>query len=73
VHVILLLTVPKSSNAHMHISVITFIMLYFWIKLNMKMYKFLTIQKPDVRHFSVSGFAIALKPSEPFDGTFYMR
>jgi hypothetical protein len=35
--------------------------------------KFLTIQKYDVRHFSVSGFAAALKPSEPFDGTFYKR
>jgi hypothetical protein len=33
----------------------------------------LTIQKPDIRHFSVSGFAVALKPSEPFDGTFYKR
>jgi hypothetical protein len=25
----------------------------------------LTIQKPDVRHFCVSGFAVALKPIEP--------
>ena len=34
----------------------------------------LTIQKTDIRHFSVSGFAAALKPSdEPFDGTFYKR
>jgi hypothetical protein len=32
-----------------------------------------TIQKPDIRHFSVSGFVVALKPSEPFDGTFYKR
>jgi hypothetical protein len=29
------------------------------------------IQKPDIMHFSVIGFADALKPSEPFDGTFY--
>jgi hypothetical protein len=35
--------------------------------------KFLIIQKPDIRHFSVSGFAAVLKPSEPFDGTFYRR
>jgi hypothetical protein len=35
--------------------------------------KFLTIQKHDVRHFSVSGFVATLKPSEPFDGTFYKR
>jgi hypothetical protein len=33
----------------------------------------LTIQKPDIRHFSLSGFAVALKPSERFDGTFYKR
>jgi hypothetical protein len=32
-----------------------------------------TIQKPDFRHFFASGFAAALKPSEPFDGTFYKR
>jgi hypothetical protein len=34
---------------------------------------FLTIQKPDIRHFSVSGFTAALKTSEPFDVTFYKR
>jgi hypothetical protein len=27
----------------------------------------LTIQKPNVRHFSVRGFAVVLKP-DPFDG-----
>jgi hypothetical protein len=37
------------------------------------MSKFLTIQKSNIRHFSISGFAAVLKPSEPFDGTFYMR
>jgi hypothetical protein len=37
------------------------------------MHKFLTIQKSDIMHFSVSDFAAALKPSEPFDGTFYKR
>jgi hypothetical protein len=35
----------------------------------MKMHISPTIQKPDIRHFSVSGFVAALKPSEPFDGT----
>jgi hypothetical protein len=46
----------------------------FWIKLKLKMRIYPTIQKTDVsRHFSVSGFAAALKPSEPFDGTFYER
>ena len=44
----------------------------FWIKLIMKMPKYLTIQKPDVRQFSVSGFAAALKPNA-FDGAFYKR
>jgi hypothetical protein len=39
----------------------------------MKMAKFLTIQKSDIRHFSVSCFAAMLKPIEPFDGTFYKR
>jgi len=38
----------------------------------MKMPKFLTFQKPDIRQFSVSGFAIALKPDD-FDGTNYKR
>jgi hypothetical protein len=42
VHVILLFTAAVSSYAHMHISVITFIVLYFFIKLNLKMPKFLT-------------------------------
>jgi len=32
--------------------------------------KFLKIQKPDIRQFSVSGFAAALKPND-FDGTNY--
>jgi hypothetical protein len=45
----------------------------FWIKLKLKMTIYQTIQKPDIRHFSVSGFVVALKPSEPFDGTFYKR
>jgi hypothetical protein len=42
-----------------------------WIKLKLIMPNSLTIQKPNIRHFSVSGFAAVLKPSEPFDGTFY--
>ena len=36
----------------------------------MKMPKFLTFQKPDIRQFSVSGFAATLKPND-FDGTNY--
>jgi hypothetical protein len=73
VYVSLLFTAYAISYTHMHIHVITYIALFFWIKLKLKMPKFLTIQKSDIRHFSVSGFAAALKPSEPFDGTFYKR
>ena len=38
----------------------------------MKIPKFLTIQKPDISQFSVSGFAAALKLND-FDGTYYKR
>jgi hypothetical protein len=55
----------------MHIHVVTYITVIFWIKLKLKMHICPTIQKPDIRHFSVSRFAAVLKPSEPFDGTFY--
>jgi hypothetical protein len=71
VYVSFLFTAYASSYTHMHIHVITYITLFFWIKLKLKMPKLLTTQKSDIRHFSVSGFADALKPSEPFDGTFY--
>jgi hypothetical protein len=73
VHILLLLTAYVSSDTHMHKHVVTYITVIFWIKLKLKMRINLTIQKPDIRHFSVSGFAIALKPSEPFDGIFYKR
>ena len=59
-------------NIHMHIYAVTnLLMLYFWIKLIMKMPKFLTIQKSNVRQFSISGFAAALKPNN-FDGKNFM-
>jgi hypothetical protein len=73
VHVLLLFTAYASSDTHMHIHVITYMTLFFWIKLNLIMPKFLTLQKPDIRHFSISGFAAVLKQREPFDGTFYER
>jgi hypothetical protein len=73
VHVLLLFTDYVSSDTHMHIHAITYITLVFWIKLKLIMLISLTIQKPDIRHFSVSGYVVALKPSEPFDGTFYKR
>jgi hypothetical protein len=43
------------------------IMLIYRIKMIWKMPIILTIQKPNVRHFSVRGFAAVLKP-DPFDG-----
>jgi hypothetical protein len=73
VYNLLLFTTYVSSDTHMHIHVITYITVIFWIKLKLKMHISLTIQKPDIRHFSVSGFVATLKPSEPFDRTFYKR
>ena len=59
-------------DIHMHIYAVTnLLMLFFWIKLIMKMPKFLTIQKPNIMYFSVSGFAAALKPNN-FDGNNFM-
>jgi hypothetical protein len=43
------------------------IMLIYGIKMIWKMPIFLTIEKPNFRHFSVRGFAAVLKP-DPFDG-----
>jgi hypothetical protein len=62
-----------SSDTHMHIHVVTYITVIFWIKLKLKMPISQTIQKPDFRHYSLSDFATVLKPSEPFDGIFYKR
>ena len=60
------------SDIHIHIYVVTNLLIfYFWIKLTMKMPNFLTIQKPNVRQFSVSGFTAALKPNN-FDGKNFM-
>jgi hypothetical protein len=42
VHVSLLFTAYASSYTHMHIHVITYIALIFWIKLKLKMPNFLT-------------------------------
>jgi hypothetical protein len=43
VHISLLFTAYASSYTHMHIHVITYITLFFWIKLKLKMPKFLTV------------------------------
>jgi hypothetical protein len=45
VHVSLLFIAYVSSYTHMHIHVITYIALFFWIKLKLKMPKFLTTMK----------------------------
>jgi hypothetical protein len=71
VHILLLFTAYLSSDTHMHIHVIIYITVIFWIKLELKMHISLTIQKPDIRHFHVSGFAAALKLGEPFHVTLY--
>jgi hypothetical protein len=55
VHILLLFTAYVSSDTHMHIHVVTYITMIFWIKLKLKMPISPTIQKPDIRHFSVSG------------------
>jgi hypothetical protein len=51
--------------------VITMQLLFFEIKLCRKLSKSLTIQKPNIRQFSLSGFAAALKPNQ-FDGKNFM-
>jgi hypothetical protein len=50
-----------------HLLHVITIMLIYGIKMIWKMPIILTIQKPNVRHFSVRGFAVVLK-SDPFDG-----
>jgi hypothetical protein len=51
VHILLLFTAYVSSDTHMHIHVVTYISVIFWIKLKLKMPISLTIQKSDIRHF----------------------
>jgi hypothetical protein len=52
------------SNYLLYVIIITLI---YGVKIIWKMAIFLTIQKPNVRHFSVRCFAVVLKP-DPFDG-----
>jgi hypothetical protein len=51
VHVLFPFTAYASSDTNMHIHVITYITLFFWIKLKLIMPNFLTIQKTNIRHF----------------------
>jgi hypothetical protein len=50
---------------------IIMIQLFFQIKLTWKLSKCITNQKPNIRKFSLSDFATALKPN-PFDGKNFM-
>jgi hypothetical protein len=50
-----------------YILYVIIIMLVYGIKMIWKMPIFVTVQKSNVRHFSVKGFAVVLKP-DPFDG-----
>ena len=45
-HILLLFTAYVSSDTHMHIHVVTYITVIFWIKLKLKMPIYPTIQKP---------------------------
>jgi hypothetical protein len=48
-------------------------MIYFWIKIKLKVLLFPTIQKPYCRHFSfMAGFVDALRPT-PFTGVHFKR
>jgi hypothetical protein len=65
-HIVMDIFVIMISMINNLLYVIT-IMLIYGNKMIWKMPIFLTIQKPNVRHFSVRGFAAVLKP-DPFDG-----
>jgi len=69
---LLISNLSSDKIAHVHIYATSVLCVIFWIKSNIKMSNFLTIQKPDIRHFSVSGFAAALK-LDHFDGSNYKR
>ena len=54
-----------------YILYVIIVMLIYGIKIIWKMPIILTIQKPNVRHFSIRGFAAVLKP-DPFDGKTFL-
>ena len=61
--IIRIIYISMSLRSHVHIyEAINMFLIFFWIKLILKLPKFLTIQKPD-RHFSVVGFVGMLKPN----------
>ena len=70
--IISIIYVSMSLRSHMHkYEATNLFLVFFWIKLILKLPKFLTIQKPN-RHFWVVGFAGMLKPNV-FGGTHYKR
>ena len=70
--IISIIYMSMSLRSHVHIYEATNVLLIFsWIKLILKLPKFLTIQKSD-RHFSLVDFAGMLK-SNVFEGTHYKR
>jgi hypothetical protein len=72
VHVSLLFTAYASSYTHMHIHVITYIALIFWIKLKLKMPNFLTFyteidseQQGDFKHMVISPLKVSFNLKRP--------
>ena len=65
----------KVFNLALSFNLITYVMFFYmnlWIKICQKILLIPTIQKPDRRNFSATGFASALKPNI-FDGANYKR
>jgi hypothetical protein len=60
-------TIANLISSRDYLLYVIIIMLIYGIKIIRKMPIILTIQKPNVRRFSVRGFAAVLKP-DPFDG-----
>lgn len=53
-----------NNSTHVDIyDVRNILLLFFWVIVKLEMPKYLRIQKPNIRHFSVSGFVVALMPS----------
>jgi hypothetical protein len=61
------------STTSLICNVLLMFMIYFWIKIKLKVLIFSTVQKPYCRHFSfMAGFVDALKPA-PFIGANFKR
>jgi hypothetical protein len=69
---IILICMMFYLNKHIYDIMIILVKLFLWIKLNMNLPQFITIQKHEYRQFSSVGFAGLLKPT-PFEDTHYKR